>query len=97
MLQITDEAVIELIKFTQQDLADGEFIRIARAYHCGDSRFQLTIDTDASAMDEAVPVGDTESGCTIVIEQSCLSLLQECTLDYNGSGFLFFDPVGSRC
>lgn len=98
ILQITDEAKQELTRFSQQDLEADAFIRIARDYQCSTSRFQLTVDIDQTPMDERVSFGDYETGgCTIVIEKSCLGLLDECTLDFNDRGFLFFDPAGSRC
>jgi len=33
----------------------------------------------------------------LVVEQTCLQLLNQCKLDFNENGFLFEDPLGNRC
>lgn len=93
MMNITTEARSELQRFSQEELQEGEFIRIARAYQCGGSKFQLTIDDEQTPMDERLSV----AGLDLVIERSCLELLKETQLDFNEQGFLFIDDLGNRC
>ncbi len=92
-MNITTEAKAELKRFTQEELEAGEFIRIARAYQCGGSKFQLTIDDEQTSMDERVTV----DGMQIVIERTCLELLKDTELDFNEDGFLFLDDLGNQC
>lgn len=92
-MHITDQAQQELERFTTEELVGGEFVRIARAYQCGASRFQLTIDEVRTPMDDVIIVG----GATVVVESVCLELLGECKLDFDGDAFVFFDELGSQC
>jgi Fe-S cluster assembly iron-binding protein IscA len=93
MLKITESARAELARFHKEELFDGEFIRIARAYQCGGPRFQLTVDETRTSMDETLTFSDFE----LVIEHSCLELLKDCELDYVETGFFFIDPLGNVC
>lgn len=93
MLEITTEAKAELVRFTQQELTEGEFVRISRAYQCGGPKFQLTVDDERTPMDETVGV----NGLEIVVERSCLELLQGTQLDFTEQGFSFFEDLGNQC
>jgi Fe-S cluster assembly iron-binding protein IscA len=93
MLKITESAHAELARFHKEELFDGEFIRIARAYQCGGPRFQLTVDETRTSMDQTIEFSDFE----LVIENSCLELLKDCELDYAETGFIFIDPLGNVC
>jgi Fe-S cluster assembly iron-binding protein IscA len=92
-MDISAQAQQEVERFTKEELRDGEFVRIARGYQCGASRFQLTIDDVRTPMDDAIPVGDAE----VIVERSCLGLLAQCRLDFDGDAFVFLDELGISC
>lgn len=92
-MKITDAATCELMRFSREELSDGEFIRVARAYQCGGPRFQLTVDDEQTKMDERITV----DGVTIVVEKSCLDLLNDVTIDFANEGFVFESAANSLC
>jgi len=93
MKNITEEAKTELKRFNNEELFEGEFIRISRAYQCGGPKFQLTVDNSRTAMDEILTVEDLQ----IVVEQTCLDLLKDSELHFKEQGFLFIDQLGNAC
>ncbi|WP_067621403.1 hypothetical protein [Alicyclobacillus acidiphilus] len=105
MLTITTEARRELIRFAKEELYEGEFIRIARAYQCGGPRFQLTVDDVRTQMDVAISLDgevlEADRGLdhdvAIVIDKTCLGLLANARIDYVQSGFVFEESVGAVC
>lgn len=105
MLTITRAAKQEIIRFAQEELFDGEFIRIARAYQCGGPRFQLTVDDVKTSMDRVVTLdgeivaeeAQIGGSAAIVIDAACLQLLENMQIDFVESGFVFDDPVEAVC
>jgi len=93
MKHISEEAKTELKRFHNEELFDGEFIRISRAYQCGGPKFQLSVDDSRTAMDEILAVDDLQ----IVVERTCLDLLKDSELHFNAEGFLFIDQLGNAC
>lgn len=92
-MQMTVAAQEALSQFIQAELMDGEFVRVARAFQCGGSRFQLVVDNEITAMDERFAVADV----IVVIDKSCLTLLANTVVDYGGAGFLFEDNTATYC
>ncbi|MCL6455153.1 MAG: iron-sulfur cluster assembly protein [Alicyclobacillus sp.] len=92
-MKVTTAAEEELRRLAEAELGAGEFVRIGRSYQCGTSRFQLSVDDTQTVMDERIDIG----GVPVVVERACLALLSDCTLDWNGEGLIFLDPVGSAC
>ncbi|GMA63390.1 hypothetical protein NZD89_26455 [Alicyclobacillus fastidiosus] len=92
-MNITDAAKSELVRFSREELQGGEFIRVTRAYQCGGPRFQLTVDVDQTKMDERI----TLDGVTILIEKSCLNLMNDVTIDFADEGFVFESATNSPC
>lgn len=90
---ITDSAGSALHQFTVDELAPGEFIRIQRQYQCGGSRFEIVVDDASNTMDEELMV----SGVRVIINKSCMELLEECTLDFTEAGFIFLDEARNQC
>lgn len=93
MFHISEAAEQELRNFVADDLEPGEFLRISRAYQCGASRFQIEVDTTRTPMDETILL----NGLELVVETSCLELLDGCDLDWNQEGFVFLDPNHQPC
>lgn len=93
MIQITQPAHQELIRFHSEELVPGEFIRIARAYQCGGPRFQLTVDDSVTAMDDTLQF----EGYAVVIDKTCNQLLDGCQLDFTETGFVFYDNLHNAC
>lgn len=93
MLQWTALAVQAIERFAQEELTDGEFIRIARAYQCGGPRFQLTVDDALTQMDIAVPCGSH----TVYVDEVCLGLLGHMMIDFHDDGFVFEDTDMAVC
>ncbi|WAH38071.1 iron-sulfur cluster biosynthesis family protein [Alicyclobacillus dauci] len=92
-MHITESAKSEIQRFYKEELQVGEFVRIARAYQCGGSRFQILVDDVTTPMDRSVQFEEF----AIVIDGSCEALLDDCELDFHESGFIFIDDLGNVC
>jgi Fe-S cluster assembly iron-binding protein IscA len=93
MITITPRAEEEMALFIASELDKHEFLRIARAYQCGGSKFQITVDDTRTPFDITWPVGEFH----VVVDQVCAQLLQSCELDYHEGGFIFTDEIGQGC
>ncbi|GEO24623.1 hypothetical protein AAC03nite_04080 [Alicyclobacillus acidoterrestris] len=92
-MTMTDAAKMELLRFSREELADGEFIRIARAYQCGGPRFQLIVDDTESKLDERIVLDEV----TLFVDSACHRLLKDVTIDFTDAGFSFHDADNLRC
>lgn len=90
---ITPAAVAELSRFSQEELYEGEWIRIGRSYQCGGPKFQLTVEQTRTNMDDTILV----DGVQVIVERACLQLLEACELDFHDGSFVFIDPHGNPC
>lgn len=93
-LRVTEAAVTELARCAKEELSAGEFIRLSRAYQCGGSKFQLTVDDVMTPMDIQL---DLATPAVVVVEKACLQLLTGCTLDFIDGAFVFLDALANLC